>query len=174
MTGSTVEWKPCPDTDGYYEVSSAGEIRRTCGKKTHGEHPLLKGSITSAGYKQVILIVGNVRVYRRVNRLVCEAWHGPPPSDYHHAAHINGIRLDNRACNLRWATSAENEHDKLRHGTRTRGEKYPKAILTEGAVRDIRTRAGCGESHISLSREYGVSNTTIWLVVARKAWAHVE
>lgn len=47
-------------------------------------------------------------------RLVCLAFHGPPPSPKHVAMHMASYgddhvreRGDNRACNLRWATLAE-------------------------------------------------------------------
>lgn len=42
----------------------------------------------------------------QVHRLVCEAFH-PNPEDKPTVDHINRVRTDNRACNLRWATRHE-------------------------------------------------------------------
>ena len=51
-------------------------------------------------------------VYRgknyKVHRLICEAFHGPPPPDKQIVIHINENALDNRAENLRWGTQKEN------------------------------------------------------------------
>ena len=52
--------------------------------------------------------------------LVVLAFLGPPPFPGAHAAHFDGDKLNNRLSNLRWASPAENEADKRRHG-RTRG-----------------------------------------------------
>lgn len=55
-----------------------------------------------------------------VHRLVCEEANGPPPTPKHDAAHSCG--RGHEGCvtrrHLRWATRAENEADKIRHGTR--------------------------------------------------------
>jgi hypothetical protein len=44
----------------------------------------------------------------KVHRLVCEAFHGPPPSPKAVVIHLNEIGTDNRAKNLKWGTQKEN------------------------------------------------------------------
>jgi len=44
----------------------------------------------------------------KIHRLVCEAFHGSPPSDKPIVIHINENALDNRPSNLRWGTQKEN------------------------------------------------------------------
>lgn len=47
---------------------------------------------------------GNVKIHR----LVCEAFHGPPPFPNAVVIHFNENALDNRPENLRWGTQKEN------------------------------------------------------------------
>ncbi|WP_208609489.1 HNH endonuclease signature motif containing protein [Streptomyces atriruber] len=49
--------------------------------------------------------------------LVCVAFHGPRPTASHQVAHGDGDPTNNRPCNLRWATPAENSAGAVRHGT---------------------------------------------------------
>lgn len=44
----------------------------------------------------------------KVHRLICEAFHGPPPKDKPVVIHINENALDNRPENLKWGTMKEN------------------------------------------------------------------
>ena len=44
----------------------------------------------------------------KVHRLVCEAFHGPPPAPNSVVIHLNENGLDNRAENLQWGTQKEN------------------------------------------------------------------
>ena len=43
-----------------------------------------------------------------VHRIVCVAFHGPPPTDQHVVDHIDTNRANNRPENLRWLTRLEN------------------------------------------------------------------
>lgn len=55
-----------------------------------------------------------------------------------------------------------------------RGEAAPRAILTEGQVRDIRRRlAAGGITQRALSAEYGVSPATIGIIASGRVWKHV-
>jgi HNH endonuclease len=54
------------------------------------------------------------------------------------------------------------------------GETNALAKLTDDAVKEIRKRYAAGETNkAALSREYGVSDSLIRVVVNRKAWRHV-
>lgn len=44
----------------------------------------------------------------RVHRLVCEAFHGPPPEVTYHADHIDTDPTNNAATNLRWLSPSMN------------------------------------------------------------------
>jgi hypothetical protein len=88
---------------------------------------VLKNFLSAYGYQRVgIPPLGDENpntTQRDVHRLMCEAFHGPPPSDDAVVRHLNGIRTDNRPENLRWGTPAENTADMLRHGTHVEQRK---------------------------------------------------
>lgn len=58
-----------------------------------------------------------------VHRVVCEKAHGPAPADKPQAAHRCGVRACVNQHHVRWASQAENEEDKIVHGTRIRSTR---------------------------------------------------
>lgn len=177
-------WKPDVLTGfDWVEVSSRGQVRtldrllpvrRKSGFAT-AFYPgqLIKPSRGKNGYEDVKLRECGSVWHLRVNRLVCAAFHGPPPTPLHDAAHRDGIRHHNTPGNLRWATRAENLGDRIDHGTDLRGEAHPRSVLTEAAVRDIRSRLSAGASRGELARRYGVTANNIAAVASGRTWAHV-
>ena len=96
------------------------------------------------------------------HRLVCEAFHGAPPSKAHQVAHYDGTRLNNDFRNLRWATVAENCNDKIRHGTWPTGSKHGRAKITEDRVVEMRRRyTGRNGEITQFSKEYGLSGASV-------------
>lgn len=79
-----------------------------------------------------------------VHSLVCEAFHGPKPSDSHLVRHIDGDGLNNDPGNLAWGTFSENEADKRSHGTVARGESHGQSKLTRDEVELIRASVSRG------------------------------
>ena len=107
-----------------------------------------------------------------VNRIVCEAAHGPPPSPKHQAAHRCGRSSCISPFCLRWATRRENEADKLIHGTASRGERQGSSKLKTRDVEEIRSVYATGNSsHAKLAKRFGVSEKAIQLIVRRETWA---
>jgi len=107
-----------------------------------------------------------------MHRAICELAHGAAPSNKHHAAHACGTRLCVAPQHLRWATAAENQADRLLHGTDTRGEKHGMAKLTEQDVLAIRAQSW--RSGNALAAEYGVGKSTISQIRHRRFWAWLE
>jgi hypothetical protein len=180
------EWRPVaawPD----YVVSDRGQVMRihqdARGHRLTGRP--LKAALSATGYLGVTLCHLGTRKNVRINRIVCEAFHGPPPSDRHHAAHNDGISQNNAAANLRWALPVANEADKLAHGTacigerhwsksmperRARGEGHGRTILTADDVRAIRAD---DRFQRAIAKDFGVSQRTVWNIKAGKVWGHV-
>lgn len=108
------EWRPAPGLPGY-EVSDCGRVRSVpremvdaTGRRRRFPGCIRKLRYLPNGYVQVGAWVEGVQVYRYVHRLVCRAFHGPPPTPKHDAHHHNHDRRDNRAANLAWVTRREN------------------------------------------------------------------
>lgn len=134
---------------------------------------VLSPSPARGGYLRVTLSNGDRRVTRPVHALVCEAFHGSRPSG-REVAHANGVHTDNRASNLRWATRADNEADKRRHGRGVVGVAHPLAKLTDADVVAIRAMLTTGRfRQTDLAPLFGVSVATIGKVDRRDGWAHV-
>jgi DNA-binding transcriptional regulator YiaG len=151
-------WQPIP---GYekYEVSSMGNVRRGSRALAFNWH---------RGYARVFV---RDRM-RRVNVLVAAAFIGPRPPGLH-AAHLNGVRSDNRAENIAYVTPAENEEHKKRHGTYdNRGSSLgAPQKLTAANVKFIREQTGF--TAVELARHFKVRPATIREVRRRITWKSV-
>lgn len=90
-------WKAVPSMPGY-EVSNRGKV-----KNNGVVRPDRARSFH--GYRRV-LYAGK---YKNIARLVCEAFHGPAPAQRPFCGHINRVRDDDRATNLRWVDASENQ-----------------------------------------------------------------
>lgn len=108
----------------------------------------------------------------QTSRLVCIAAHGEPPTPRHEAAHICGRGSDGcvNPRHLEWKTPAENQADKVRHGTAPRGERSARAKLTRSDVQQIRSLHG-RLSMTQLARRFGVGQPNIHAIVSRRTWA---
>jgi hypothetical protein len=116
---------------------------------------------------------GGKSVSRAVHRLVLETFVGPCPKG-HQAGHKNGIRHDNRLCNLRWVTPQQNADERNVHGTTSRGEKVAQSKLNNEKVLKIHELAALGVLREDLAKQFGVHLANINAIVLRKAWKHLD
>lgn len=165
-----------PEFPDYFIRADGSVERRVDSKRYQKAGDILKGRILASGYRQHKLVSKDgLKKLIRANRLVCEAFHGSPPTPDHHAAHINGVRLDNRANNLYWATPKENCADRDRHGSSVRGERVSTAVLSDKIVASIRKEYdGARGSKTILARKYNASVHAISLAIAGETWRHVK
>lgn len=140
---------------GLYSISNLGRL-----KSHHFRKPrLLALVIDRKGYETALLCRPGDRKRRvKIHRLVCRAFHGPAPFEGAEVAHRNGNRRDNREENVRWASSSENELDKLQHGTLIFGQASHLAKLSNEQVRKIKADS---RKPSMIAAEYGVSHWTI-------------
>lgn len=95
-----------------------------------------------------------------VSRLICGLVNGDPPHVGMEAAHRCGngaIGCVNPMC-LYWATKAENNADKIRHGRAPAGENHWRCKLTDSQVAAIRS-----DTRLStvVAAEYGISRVHV-------------
>ncbi|CAB4159137.1 HNH nuclease [uncultured Caudovirales phage] len=170
-TTSAEEWRTIKSCSTH-EASSLGRIRRaTPGRRTFVGR-IMSPNKDKDGYFVVCIQLNGKRRMLKVHRLVCEAFHGPPPFASAQAAHRDGSRDNNVPDNLRWATNAENCHDRKLHGTNLSGSQHGRAKLTEDAVMEIRSLRG-RISQYALAETMRVSQSTISAIQSRRIWAHL-
>lgn len=182
----TEEWRPIPGCPGF-EASSLGRIRsldrvrmipsRWGGMRLqpyHGRILKLRRTKTGEGSRFYLTFISDGGITRRVNRAVCHAFNGPPPSSMHEAAHLVQDVTNNRAENLAWATPKENASHKVSHGTDPIGGRNGAAKLTEPTVIEITRRYASGESSAALAAEFGVSKGAIYNCYSADDWIHVN
>jgi hypothetical protein len=133
---------------------------------------VLKTFSNSGGYRRVTIYLGGGR-WRQVSvhTLVAEAFLGERPAWADGVAHADGDPANNAVSNLRWATQAENEADKARHGRNMAGVRHHQHKLTEEQAREIKDSAETGRV---LARRFGISETQISDIRNGKAWRHLS
>lgn len=172
-------WRDVTDFEGHYQVSNLGRVRsldRTIvdskGVTRNRKGRIIKLNLKPSGYVNVNLQKGSNRKYFRVHRLVAQEFIDNPNS-YPEVNHINGIKDDNRAENLEWCTSSQNQKHAIELGLNVvaKGSKCSYAILDEEKVRKIILSKG--KSDRELGEIYGVSAGTIRDARIGRNWKHV-
>lgn len=152
--------------DGWpgYTVTSSGEVR--------SDGKTLAPYATPKGYLRACLWRNGRRTKVFVHRLVLTAFRGPPePGE--ETCHLNGVRSDNRLCNLTWGSRKLNAHHRRLHGNVLRGEGHGRVKLTEEAIHVIRWAMRRGVSAVQLAKLHGVHHKTVHLIHQRETWQHL-
>jgi len=104
-------WRPVPEFDGFYEVSSFGQVRNARTGK------IRKPCIWDK-YMVMNLYRQHYNKVFAVHRLVAEVFVEGRSDIRKHVNHLNGIISDNRAINLEWCSQKENNQHAVDHGLR--------------------------------------------------------
>jgi len=110
----------------------------------------------------------------RIHVLILMAFIGPRPPGMQ-ARHFPDRDVANNSIdNLKYGTQAEQDHDKIIHGTQTRlkGNKNPMTKLKETDIPIIRDLFAQGLSKSKLGRKFGVRYQTIDKLLRYKTWKH--
>lgn len=106
-------------------------------------------------------------------RFVCLKVHGKPPSTQRYeAAHYCGRGYDSciNPHHIRWATSAENKADMIKHGTIMRGEKNSANKLSRDDILEIRRSLRSGEEQAPIAARYGIAQSHVSRIKHGKTW----
>lgn len=168
-------WKAVPGREGEYEVSDQGRVRsldriitRKDGRTAKCKGRLLTPKPNVGGYLSLRLGRGFPAM---VHQLVMLAFVGPSNGMY--ACHNNGVKTDNRLCNLRYDTAYGNQADRAAHGTEWYGSMVPFAKLNEAQVSEIKRRLA-KETHAAIAKDYGVCAGTVTQISIGNNWRRVK
>ena len=172
-------WKPVPSLPGFH-VSNLGSVRRDPSTAYLDGAPcrIAPGKILTPQkdyYFYLSVRIAGRRTKLYVHRLVCEAFHGPPPQPEFTVDHIDADRFNNDPSNLEWVTRRENisRQNQDGRGIEKRGEENPSAKLTRQDVLKIRRLREAGATQNDLAVRFNVTSSTIWGVCARKSWSWI-
>lgn len=163
-------WKQLPaPASALYCVSDQGDVCR------FGSSKFLRPSAQKrGGYLAVSLWESNKGKTWPVHQLVAMAFHGPRPSERHHAAHLDGNKLNNSADNIRWVTKEENESHKREHGTANIGTRNGSAKLTPATIIAARVAHQHGEKPASIGRRLGIEQSHLSRILNHRLWKELE
>jgi len=147
------------------EVSNLGRVKSGPGDRNPGK--LRKTNRAPGNYP--LVWVGGAFFY--VHHLVARAFI-PNPEGKPQVNHKNGTKTDNRASNLEWVTSSENNSHAYRTGLNYKGEDSHLAKLSEGEAREILSLRGVFLQK-ELAVRFNVSPSTVSGIHNRTSWKHL-
>lgn len=167
------------DIAGYefYQVSDIGRVRSLdhIVRSSRGEGTrLVLGQILkpdNSGRYPVVDLHGIERKRHLVHRLVARAFI-QNAANKKTVNHIDGIKTNNRAENLEWATQAENIAHSMATGLGLRGERVGTSKLKQSDILYIRAQRGIKKG-VDLARELCIAKTTVTDIQLRKSWKHI-
>lgn len=128
MTQASPEWRPIPGYEGYYEVSSQGQIRGVDRFVPQGNHKMfITGKVLTPAQHPTGHLWVNLRKHGRskkmyVHRAVAFAFIGECPEEQE-VRHLDGDATNNFVENIKYGTRSENLYDKVAHGTHFQARK---------------------------------------------------
>ena len=154
---------------------SRGRFSRLFTRGASGECWEWSGAIIPTGYGRFNAVTHRGRQAVPAHRFAYVSANGPIDGGL-----VVRHRCDNRRCvnptHLELGSQADNLADMVKRGRakKARGEMAGKAKLTADDVREIRRRASAGERHPPIARDFGVHTASVWAIVHRHHWAHVD
>lgn len=138
-------WKDIPGYENKYQVSNMGEVRSLPRNGTKKDIVIKSQIIDKDGYCIVKLRNNNCPKMKKVHRLVAETFI-PKEKSNNIVDHINGIKNDNRAENLRWVTPRDN----VKFGLC--GKSFLKVIFIENGIEKTFDSVRAASKELGISR----------------------
>jgi hypothetical protein len=170
-------WMDVIGYEGYYQISNLGNVKGL-GRFVNGRYgeqfikqKKLNPTKNSSGYYRVTFAkLKNTSKY--IHRLMAETFL-PNPKNKRTVNHINGIKTDNRLCNLEWSTDSENHKHAFKLGLKSqKGEKNAFSKLTKKQVLEIKY-IHSKITNQKLSKMYNIDPSNISRIRSGKLWKHI-
>jgi len=134
----------------------------------------MKSFVSNSGYLRNTLTHKGKKFTVTVHRLVADEYISNPQNKPE-INHIDGNKLNNDTSNLEWCTHKENKQHASANDLVCRGSNRPFAKLKENQVSLIKDIYRGGELKIvEIAYMFGVSASTISLIIHGKSWKHVQ
>lgn len=172
-------WKAVPGYEGKYEASNKGEVRSLNYRGT-GQAKVLKPLTSGKGYLMVGLCKNGRMHWEKIHRLVAILF-VPNPENKPQVNHLDGVKTNNQASNLEWATGGENLAHAYKTGLKMADPEWGRTLgkIHGNAGRranrkpiiatDVRTgEETCYESVAEVERMLGVYHSDVSRVCAGK------
>lgn len=173
-------WKVACGTEGLYEVSNFGRVRRTGGQVLKASNPR-----HSREYPAVMLRHGGSRRRVAVHRLVALNFLSLPPCPNAQVRHKDGNHLNPRWDNLEWGSAKDNASDREAHGRTARGPRPNRRGKGTGASNanyrvtpEMKAKA-CelvdrGMTQRQAAEAVGITQKSVWQALRARAAAQVS
>jgi len=167
----------CTSADG----KRGGGVKRFCSASCHllsrakrvGDCWEFQGSTDGHGYGQLTMRMPGGKKIIKAYRASYLCFVGEMPEGKNYVCHT----CDNRMCfnprHLFAGTCADNAQDAAIKGRTAIGAMLPQTVLKEDQVVTIKSAIKSGVKDGPLSRQYGVSRTTIRQIRYNNTWKHV-
>lgn len=137
-------WKDISGYEGYYQVSTFGNVRsvdrdilRSDGTMLHVPY-VTKSQTVSKGYHSVSLYKDNACRYFHVHRLVLQTFKPVNNMDCLQVNHIDGNRENNNISNLEWVTGSMNIQHGVSEGNVNKRSKEFYALMGKSHGQKVR------------------------------------
>lgn len=169
-------WRPVPDLEGLYEVSSIGSVRSIdriihCSDGDHRKYRgrILSPEITKDGYRRVNMKRARFSVRMFVHAIVAAAFIGPRPRGML-CLHKDDDKSNNCFRNLYYGTRYDNAADSITNGRQHHGSRIRQSKLTEGDIPQILALRGSGFTYRAIGDIYHVTPQAIFHVCKGSWW----
>lgn len=174
INDTTPTWKSVPEYEGYYEVSSDGQVRsvRHMTKAGWRGGKVLAQFPDKDGYLRVHLSRQGECVSRTVHTLVLSTFVRLPEGD-EQCLHGTRGKQCNDVDNLSWGSAQDNSDDKYRDGTMARGERQGNSQLSAEDIAEIFSLRAAGLKQREIGEVSGISQAHVSRILLKQSWAHL-